>query len=110
MGADSALLDMAARMAREYEVRHLAARVDACLGRVERVLAGFREIQLLNWQSPAGQAYRHSVALQEVALGRARVRLEDARSAVTRCAQDVGSSEVSPAGRNQPAGLFKWPR
>jgi hypothetical protein len=71
-----------------------------CLGRVERVLAGFREIQLLDWQSPAGRAYRNSVALQEVALGRARVRLEEALASVRRHGQAVGASAGSPSVRH----------
>jgi len=99
MGSDVAATDMAACMSRSYEVQVLAARVQACLGRVERVLAGFREIQLLDWQSPAGRAYRNSVSLQEVALGRARVRLEDALASVRRHAQAVGASAGNPAGR-----------
>jgi hypothetical protein len=87
-------------MSRGYEVQVLAARVDVCLGRVENVLTGFREIQLLDWQSPAGRAYRNSVALQEVALGRARVRLEEALVSVRRHAHAVGASAGSPAGRH----------
>jgi hypothetical protein len=86
-------------MSRSYEVQQLAVRVEACLGRVEGVLAGFREIQLLDWQSPAGHAYRNSVALQEVALGRVREALEDALAAVRRHAQAVGASAGNPSGR-----------
>ena len=99
MGSDITAADMAACMSRSYEVQQLAGRVDLCLGRVEKVLAGFREIQLLDWQSPAGRAYRNSVALQEVALGRARVRLEDALASVRRHAQAVGASAGNPAAR-----------
>lgn len=99
MGSDVTAADMGACMSRGYEVQQLAARVDLCLGRVEKVLGGFREIQLLDWQSPAGRAYRNSVALQEAALGRARVRLEDALASVRRHAQAVGASAGNPAGR-----------
>ncbi|HEY8702047.1 MAG TPA: hypothetical protein VIM08_13985 [Arthrobacter sp.] len=99
MGSDVAAADMAACMSRSYEVQQLAAGVGVCLDRVETVLAGFRAIQLLDWQSPAGQAYRNSVALQEVALGRARGRLEDAVVAVNRHAQAVAASGGTPAGR-----------
>ena len=99
MGIDVAAADMAARMSRSYEVQQLAGRVDLCLGRVEKVLAGFREIQLLDWQSPAGRAYRNSVALQEVSLGRARRRLEEALASVRRHSQAVGALAGSPAGR-----------
>lgn len=99
MSSDVAAADMAACMSRSYEVQQLAARVGVCLGRVEKVLAGFRAIQLLDWQSPAGRAYRNSVALQEVALGRARVRLGDAVVSVNRHAQAIGASAGNPAGR-----------
>lgn len=99
MGSDVSATDMAACMSRSYEVQVLAARVDACLGRVEKVRAGFLEIQLLEWQSPAGQAYRNSVAIQEVALGRTRGRLEDALASVRRHSQAVGALAGSPAGR-----------
>jgi len=100
MSGDLTLGDVAARIAREHEVQNLAARVAACSTRVEGVLASFRDIQLLDWQSPAGRAYRNSVALQEVALGRARVRLEDALVAVNRHAQEVGpSANGSTVGR-----------
>jgi hypothetical protein len=86
-------------MSRGYEVQALAARLEVCLGRVENILAGFREIQLLDWQSAAGCAYRNSVALQEVALGRARIRLEEAGVSVLRHAQAVAASAGTPAGR-----------
>lgn len=104
MSGDATLVEIAARMAREYDVRRLGERAAWCSVRVERVIAGFREIQLLDWQSPAGRAYRNSVALQEVALGRSRLRLEDAVAAVNRCALDVGSSAGSQAGG------YPWPR
>jgi hypothetical protein len=87
-------------MSRSYEVQQLAARVAGCAGRAEKVLAGFWEIQLLDWQSPAGRAYRDSVALQAAALGRARERLEDAMASVRRHAQAVGASAGNPAGRH----------
>jgi hypothetical protein len=98
--SDVTAADMGACMSRGYEVQALAARLAVCLGRVENVLAGFREIQLLDWQSPAGRAYRNSVALHEVALGRARMRLEEAEVSVRCHAQAVGASAGNPAGRH----------
>ncbi len=92
MSSDFIVGDLAALTARGNEVQHLAGRVAVCEGQVDTVLARFREIQMLDWQSPAGRAYRVSVALQEVALGRALARLEDARLAVNRHAQEVGLS------------------
>ena len=97
MSSDPTAADMGACMVRSYEIQQLAARVASCAGRVEKVLAGFWEIQLLDWQSPAGRAYRDSVALQAASLGRARERLEDATAAVSRHANAVSTSGT-PAG------------
>jgi hypothetical protein len=94
MSIDPTAGDVAAALSRGSEVQQLAARVTGCTGRVERVLSGFRQIQLLDWQSPAGRAYRNSVALQEVALGRARDRLQHAVSAVESHARAI----VEPCG------------
>lgn len=105
MSSDLTIADQAALIARSNEVQHLAGRVGVCAGRVETVLARFREIQLLDWQSPAGRAYRNAVALQEVALWRALARLEDARFAVNRHAQEVG-----PSSGGSPVGQYRWPR
>jgi len=107
MSGEAIAADLAAMMSRGPEIQNLAARLAACLGRVEKVMADFRQIQLLEWQSPAGRAYRNSVALQEVALGRARVQLEDAVAVVKRYAQEVASA---PAGTGNQAGSFPWPR
>jgi ABC-type amino acid transport substrate-binding protein len=107
MSGDLIFGDLAAKMRRGTEVQDLAGRVAVCADRVARVIAGFREIQLLEWQSPAGRAYRDSVALQEVQLGRARVVIEDAVAAVGRYAQEVASA---PAAEAAPAGHFRWPR
>jgi hypothetical protein len=98
MSTDVTAAELAACMSRDYEVQVLAGRVDACVARVDNVLASFRGIQLLDWQSPAGRAYRNSVALQEAALGRARDRLEEAKASVRRHAQAVGDSAGSPLG------------
>jgi hypothetical protein len=107
MTGDSMAADLAALLSRGYEVQDLAARVAICADRVARILAGFREIQLLEWQSPAGRAYRNAVALQEVQLGSARVAIEDAVAAVNRYAQEVASASAASAA---PVGQFPWPR
>ena len=99
MSIDSAAGDMGAALVRGSQVQQLAARVAGCTDRVETVLAGFRQIQLLDWQSAAGRAYRNSVALQEAALGRARDRLQDAVSAVNSHARAVAEPCGNPSGR-----------
>ena len=83
---------------RASEVQYLASRVARCSEQVETVLARIRDIQLLEWQSPAGRAYRNSVALQEAALGKARERLTEARLAVGHHAREVAASAGSSAG------------
>lgn len=99
MSSDLSAADMAACLSREHEVQLLATRVAACSERVGTITARFWDVQLLDWQSPAGRAYRNAVALQEVALRRARERLEDAQLAVGRHAREVASSGSNNAGR-----------
>ncbi|NUP59030.1 MAG: hypothetical protein HOQ06_06085 [Pseudarthrobacter sp.] len=81
------------------EVHELAVRVSRCAERTEEVLAGFHEIQILEWQSPAGRAYRDSVSLQAVALRRALDRLREASAAVAAHARAALTSDCSYDGR-----------
>ncbi|MBX7443126.1 MULTISPECIES: hypothetical protein [unclassified Arthrobacter] len=80
-------------------VQELAARLARCAGRTEEVLNGFREIQMLEWQSPAGQAYRDAVSLQAVAVRRAVDRLHEASVAVAAHARAALTSDCSYGGR-----------
>jgi MarR-like DNA-binding transcriptional regulator SgrR of sgrS sRNA len=89
MSSELIAVDNGARLSRSREVQQLAARVAVCASRAEWVLSGVRATQLLDWQSPAGRAYRGSVALQAAALARARERLQDAGAAVDRHALAV---------------------
>ncbi|MDQ0730319.1 hypothetical protein [Arthrobacter sp. B1I2] len=81
------------------EVQALGRRVAQCSDRAEEVLAGFHEIQLVNWESPAGQAYRNSVGLQAAAVRRALDRIREASAAVDAHARAALTSECSPDGR-----------
>jgi hypothetical protein len=81
------------------EVQELGRKVAQCSDRVEEVLAGFHEVQLLNWESPAGQAYRDSVGLQAVAVRSAADRLREASAAVAAHARAALTSECSAGGR-----------
>jgi hypothetical protein len=66
---------------------------------LETSLLRFRRVELSEWQSPAGQAYRTAVSLQAAALGRAREGLMAASEAVLRHAQQVPvSSQRTPGG------------
>lgn len=71
------------------QVQQLAARITACMVGADDILGNFRDIQLLQWQSPAGQAYRNSVALQAGALNRALEALREAQSAVQRHSRET---------------------
>lgn len=98
MGSTIKASDADACATRSYEVQQLAGRVAACADRVDALLARFRQVQLLEWKSPAGTAYRTTVALQAAALGRARERLHLAAMAVFRHAQGVAQSETRGSG------------
>ncbi|WP_426997438.1 hypothetical protein [Pseudarthrobacter sp. N5] len=55
-------------------------------------------MQMIEWQSPAGAAYRNSVGLQAAAVRRAKEKLDIATSAVFRHAQAVSVSSGRTAG------------
>lgn len=77
---------------RSHEVQRLAWRINACVDQVDGVLASLRRAQLENWLSPAGRAYRTTVALHAAALMRARETLEDAAATVLRHSQSVSAA------------------
>lgn len=81
------------------ELQELSRRVAQCADRTEEILTGFRDIQLSDWESPAGKAYRDSVSLQAVTVRRALDRLRGASAAVAAHALAARSSDCSPDGR-----------
>lgn len=84
---------------RSFEVQQLAWRVADFAHRLDTSMLRVRRVQLLEWQSPAGQAYRTAISLQAAALGRARERLMAASEAVFRHSQQVPvSSQRTPGG------------
>ena len=88
---------------RSEELHQLVQRLEFCTGRVEGVLARCQEIQLLEWKSPAGNAYRDTVHGQVRALRLAVDRLGEARAAVAARAHEL------PASGPGPGGLSGWP-
>jgi uncharacterized membrane protein YdfJ with MMPL/SSD domain len=98
MGNQLAEADLQQEMLRVSQVRALAERVAACGIRGEDVVDSFRDIQLLQWESPAGRAYRDAVLLQSAALRRALEALIEARAAV-----EQHSQETLTAGCTSPA-------
>jgi hypothetical protein len=89
MGSKLTGADLQQDMLRVSQVKLLAERVAVCVGRGEEVLDRFRDIQLLQWESPAGRAYRDAVLLQSAALRRALEALIEARFAVERHSQET---------------------
>ncbi|WP_457947126.1 hypothetical protein ACTAQI_15950 [Pseudarthrobacter sp. alpha12b] len=81
------------------EVQEVGRKVAQCSDRTAEVLAGFHEIRLVDWESPAGQAYRDSVSLQAVALRRAVDRIQEASAAVAVHARAALTAECSADGR-----------
>lgn len=92
-----------AEVRRAEELQRLAQRLESCTGRVECVLARCQEIELLEWKSPAGNAYRDTVHGQVRALRRAVDRLGEARAAVAFRAQEL------PASGSASRILPSWP-
>ena len=57
---------------RSHEVQRLAWRMQSCVDQVDTVLTSLRRAQVDDWLSPAGRAYRTTIALHASALMRAR--------------------------------------
>lgn len=89
--------DAAACTSRSFDVQLLAGRVEACADQLDAVLARLSQLQLMDWQSPAGIAYRTSIGLQAAALARAGERLKLAAAAVRRHARNVSVSSMRTA-------------
>ena len=58
MSASITAADAAACSSRSFDVQLLAGRVEACAEQVHAVQARLAQLQLMDWQSPAGLAYR----------------------------------------------------
>lgn len=83
---------------RSFQVQQLAWRVAECGHSLDTLMLRFRHVQLAQWQSPAGQAYRTAVSLQAAALSRAREGLFAASEAVLRHSQLVPVSSQRTTG------------
>lgn len=88
--------DAAACSSRSYEVQQLASQVAGCAEQADSVLARLGRLELQAWQSPAGRAYRTTLALQAASLRRARDRLVEAAAVVRAHAQHVALSSGRP--------------
>jgi hypothetical protein len=90
--------DAAACSSRSFEVQLLAGRVEACAEQVAAVRARLAQLELMDWQSPAGLAYRSSLRMQAVALSRAREGVLAAALALRRHSVHVAASALPAAG------------
>ena len=97
MSASVTAADAAACSSRSYEVQLLAGRVEACAEQVEAVQARLRQLQLMDWQSPAGLAYRSNLRARAIALTSARDAVRAASLAVRRHSVQVAGSALPAA-------------
>lgn len=97
MSASVTAADAAACSSRSFEVQLLAGRVEACAAQLEDVLLRLSRLQLSDWQSPAGRAYRESAGLQAAALRRAGEQMDSAAASVRRHANNVSLSSPRTA-------------
>lgn len=94
MSTNIAAADAVACSSRSFEVQLLADQADRCAGEVDGVLARLSQLQLTDWQSPAGMAYRTNIGLQAAKLRRARERMELAAQSIRRHARNVTLSSL----------------
>lgn len=77
---------------RSHEVQRLAWRIKRCVDQTDQVLATLRRTQLESWQSPAGRAYRTTIAVHASAVMRTRESLDTAAGLILRHSQNVAVS------------------
>jgi hypothetical protein len=94
MSASITAADAAACSSRSFEVQLLAVQADGCAEQLGAVVARLSQLQLADWQSPAGMAYRTSIGLQAAALRRAKERMELAAQTIRRHARNVTLSSM----------------
>ncbi|MFC7847975.1 hypothetical protein ACFUTU_05810 [Arthrobacter sp. NPDC057388] len=97
MGTSLMAADATACSSRSYEVQLLAGRMEACAEQIDAAQARLLQLQLMDWQSPAGLAYRSSLGKQALALARARDRVLAASLAVRQHSIQVARSSLPAA-------------
>jgi hypothetical protein len=90
--------DAAACASRSFEVQLLAGRMEACAEQIEAVRARLSQLQLMDWQSPAGLAYRSKLRVQVTSLGVAREKVLAAALALRRHSGRVAESALPATG------------
>jgi hypothetical protein len=82
-------------VSRGAEIQKLGWRMSVCADQADAVLAKLAQLQLEQWESPAGRAYRTTLAVQAAALRRGRDALREAAAATLRHAQKV-ATKIQP--------------
>jgi hypothetical protein len=95
MAAGGTELDSRQCISRGAEVQQLGWRMTACADQADAVLAKLAQLQLDQWESPAGRAYRTTMALQAASLRSGRDALREAAAVALRHAQTVASKTQS---------------
>lgn len=84
-------LDSQRCISRGAEIQKLGWRMSVCADQADAVLAKLAQLQLEQWESPAGRAYRTTLAFQAASLRSGRDALREAATATLRHAQNVAS-------------------
>ncbi|MFP3460798.1 hypothetical protein R5O87_08130 [Arthrobacter globiformis] len=98
MSAGITAADAAACSSRGFEVQLLAGRMEACAEQVDAVQARLSQLQLMDWQSPAGQAYRSRLRGHAIALAGAREGVLAAALALRRHSVNVAGAALPASG------------
>ncbi|BAS15461.1 hypothetical protein AHiyo8_37640 [Arthrobacter sp. Hiyo8] len=91
MAAGGTDLDSQQCISRGAEIQRLGWRMRICADQADAVLARLAQLQLEQWESPAGRAYRTTLAFQAASLRRGRDALHEAAEATLRHAQNVAT-------------------
>ncbi|GAA5190902.1 hypothetical protein GCM10023346_08990 [Arthrobacter gyeryongensis] len=92
MAAGGTDLDSQQCISRGAEIQELGWRMSVCADQADAVLAKLAQLQLEQWESPAGRAYRTTLAFQAASLRRGRDALREAAAVTLRHARNVASN------------------
>ncbi|OFI37058.1 hypothetical protein BIU82_11290 [Arthrobacter sp. SW1] len=91
MAAAEGTFDPAICAPHGFEVHDLARRVAQCADEADGVLSQLGRLLMEQWQSPAGDAYRRTLAVHMGSLRNARDALQEASAVVTRHAMELAA-------------------
>jgi hypothetical protein len=91
MAAGGTDLDSPQCISRGAEIQKLGWRMSVCADQADAALARLAQLQLEQWESPAGRAYRTTLVLQAASLRRGRDALREAAAVTLRHSRNVAS-------------------